>query len=185
MNHNPYRGWLLQDEPLSPEDQAALDQHLASCTECRQILAAWQGLQAELQQAPSLKAPAGFSDRFQASLAGRKHAWARRQAWLVLGASLALGLILMGLMLPLLFSNLAASVTGLMEGFISAAVGLAFLRDLVGSLLSVVPAPVNSLAGASLVVAVAGLAWAAYASLGGLWAAVVYRFAISKNGGTR
>ena len=53
MKHTQYKEWLqllLYDE-LTPEEQAALDQHLPHCTECRQELEELKQLHATLLQA--------------------------------------------------------------------------------------------------------------------------------------
>lgn len=185
MNHEPYRQWALQDVPLSREEQAELDQHLEVCAACRETRAAWLTLEAELERAPMVLAPAGFRDRFQERLAERRATRANRQTWLVLAGSVSIGVGLLAFMIPLLISNLATVFASLMASFVTIRLGVDLVVDLAFSVLSLLPAPIASLAGLSLAVAALGLAWAAYASMGALWAAAVYRFAISDNGGTR
>ncbi|MGA9534027.1 MAG: hypothetical protein WBR18_15000, partial [Anaerolineales bacterium] len=145
----------------------------------------WQALESQLLQAPMVAAPAGFGARFQSRLADRRAARASRQTWLVLTGTLGISLTLTALMIPLALSDLATGAARWMGSLLSLQLQLDVLRAFVVSVVSVVPAPMNSLTGLSLGVALAGLAWAAYASLGGIWAAAVYRLAISTNGGTR
>jgi hypothetical protein len=185
MRHAIYRQWILQDAPLTPDEQVELHRHLEACVDCRQLQVSWQHVEAELRSAPMVSAPPGFGARFQTSLAERRAVRASRQSWLVLVGSLATGIALLGLMIPLLLSSLPAGAARLINSFISLRIEFDVIRDLAASLLSIVPTPLSSLAGLSLTVAALGLAWAIYASMGALWAAAVYRFAIADNGGTK
>jgi hypothetical protein len=77
MDHRPFETWLLDEEPLGPQQKRELQEHLAVCPAC--------SAQADVDLAlksSRLAAPAdGFSDRFRARLAARKQILRRRHLW--------------------------------------------------------------------------------------------------------
>ena len=80
MEHQPFKAWILDDENLSDEEKVQLSEHLAVCPECEQLS---ENLNAALQAirvAPEMAAPAGFTQRWSASLAARKREEEKRQA---------------------------------------------------------------------------------------------------------
>jgi hypothetical protein len=80
MEHQPFRTWILEKEPLTIEQQANLEDHLASCPECARLSLNLDSALQIVRSAPEVAAPEGFSRRWQASLAQRKHAEEKRQA---------------------------------------------------------------------------------------------------------
>lgn len=89
MNHQEYEAWLFasleQDrkdqgvEPLTPEQQAALGQHLSDCDSCRQLAEAWQVVESEIRQAPQVAPAPGFTSRWQETLLAERRRLERRQ----------------------------------------------------------------------------------------------------------
>ena len=73
MNHRPFEDWLLEDRPLSGQEQRELQVHLHSCPSCTAIAES----NLALHSTHLIAAPAGFADRFNQRLAG----WRRRQRW--------------------------------------------------------------------------------------------------------
>ncbi len=73
MNHRPFEDWLLDDQPLSPEQKRDLQSHLRICTACSAIAESNLALHSTRAISP---AP-GFRDRFQTRLAQRR----REQRW--------------------------------------------------------------------------------------------------------
>ena len=68
MNHQPYESWLTSDEPLLPENEQMLQEHIESCESCRQLSYAWVEVQ-DLFREPQLALPSsGFAQRWQAKL---------------------------------------------------------------------------------------------------------------------
>jgi hypothetical protein len=101
MNHLPYEEWLLSDEPLSPEEQGQLDEHLITCESCQQIAFALQSVAIAIQETPEVMPAPGFTQRWQARQIQRRSAQRSRITWIVfvlctVGAFAAL----LGLALP-------------------------------------------------------------------------------------
>jgi hypothetical protein len=76
MNHQPFEDWLLDDEPLSHQQEHQLQSHLRTCTSCARIADANLTLHARRMAAP---AP-GFTARFGPRLAAWRREQLRRQA---------------------------------------------------------------------------------------------------------
>jgi anti-sigma factor RsiW len=89
MSHQPIETWIFAREPLNPEQTQALQEHLAGCSHCRELAAAWKAIEPQLSR-PALAAPApGFTNRWQTRLAEERSMLQQRQAWLVLTLSVA------------------------------------------------------------------------------------------------
>jgi hypothetical protein len=108
MYHRPFEDWLLDEEPLNTEQDAALQEHLRSCTSCRELSQAWKKVELDLHRAPILAPQAGFADRWQTRLELEQRKLHRRQALAALGLSLGGAALLFGslflLALPVLSS---------------------------------------------------------------------------------
>lgn len=107
MNHLPFETWLLNDTPVTPEQQRELDLHLRDCSYCTAL--AETGL---LLKNVKMTSPApGFSMRFQARLAERKIVERKRRIWGALLFTLGGLALLMWLAGPYLASFIAAPAT--------------------------------------------------------------------------
>ena len=85
MNHRPFEDWLLENQPLTPEQKLELKAHLKTCTSCSALTEMDLAL-----KSPRLVIPtAGFTDRFQLRLAAERKLKHTRQL---------LGLGLLGLL---------------------------------------------------------------------------------------
>lgn len=69
MNHQPFENWLLSEEPLSPENAGALQDHLETCDQCQELQTAWNGVIGLFQDVPVLEPELGFVTRWQERLA--------------------------------------------------------------------------------------------------------------------
>jgi anti-sigma factor RsiW len=181
MKHQQYREWALEGALLPPDQKDELKQHLQSCPECRQWHQALTQVDALFTGATRVQAPAGFADRFQAKLAAVKAGRQRRQAWLVLAASLGGSLALVGMMTYVTLANMPRIIGQLLKGFLNFSSQLAVAGDVIRGFMAVLPTPAADLLGLSLLVALIGSALVLFASLGGLWAAAVFRFAYPTN----
>ncbi len=73
MNHRPFEDWLLDDEPLTVQQQRDLEAHVRSCSTCAAIAESNLAL-----HAARLVGPAdGFADRFRVRLEKRR----KEQRW--------------------------------------------------------------------------------------------------------
>jgi len=77
MKHQPFEEWLLNEEPITPEQKRELDVHLRSCPYCSALAKTGDVLHSVKMASP---AP-GFTARFQARLAEHKIADRRRKLW--------------------------------------------------------------------------------------------------------
>jgi hypothetical protein len=82
MNHRPFEDWLLEDRPLSGQEQRELQLHLRTCRSCAAIAESNLALHSTHWASP----PPGFADRFNRRLAS----WRARQRWYQLFGTLVL-----------------------------------------------------------------------------------------------
>jgi hypothetical protein len=68
MNHRPFEDWLLNEQPLTPEQKRELQTHLKDCTHCTALAE----VNLELHSVKMVAPAPGFTARFQARLAGQR-----------------------------------------------------------------------------------------------------------------
>lgn len=95
MNHRPFEDWLLDDQPLDPQQQRDLQDHLRSCLACSAIAESNMALHTTHRIAPA----SGFSDRFALRLGRRRE----EQRWQQIIGTLVL--VLAGLVLTLVIAG--------------------------------------------------------------------------------
>ncbi len=76
MNHQPFENWLLDEEPLTSQQQRDLQNHLRDCTICSGLADSNLALHTARMVAPA----SGFPARFQPRLAAWRREQLRRQA---------------------------------------------------------------------------------------------------------
>jgi len=77
VNHLPFEDWLLNDMPVTPEQQRDLDLHLRTCTYCSALAETGRMLSTSKMAEPT----SGFTARFQTRLAQQKVLERRRKLW--------------------------------------------------------------------------------------------------------
>lgn len=82
MNHRPFEDWLLEDRPLTSEQERELQSHLRVCSSCAAIAESNLALHSTRRASPA----AGFAERFQPRLIQRR----REQRWRQVIGSLVL-----------------------------------------------------------------------------------------------
>ena len=109
MNHLPFELWLVDDSPLTLEEQRSLRDHLAICADCRRLENAWTRAEKKLVSARPALPPADFAARWRANLPERIQQKQKRQLknWAI-GLSLA---ALVNLSLLAAFTLTSGSVT--------------------------------------------------------------------------
>ena len=75
MNHRPFEDWLLEDQPLTPEQERDLQAHLRTCTSCPAIAESNLALHSTRMARPA----EGFAARFQVRLIENRKAARSRQ----------------------------------------------------------------------------------------------------------
>ncbi len=66
MKHKQYEVWLLSDEPLLPEEQVSLREHLRECDACYLLAQQQQAVDKLFRLAPILEPAPGFALRWRA-----------------------------------------------------------------------------------------------------------------------
>lgn len=168
MNHLPFEEWLLNNSPVTPEQQRDLDLHLRTCAYCSALAETGRALSGVKMAAP---AP-GFTARFQARLAERRVAERKRKLWGAFLFTLGGLVLLMWATGPYLVSFIASPAT-----WISAIVGLLVfigttlfaLLDAGIVILSIIPNFLPPFAWLILL--------SAFAGVGLLWSVSIWRFA--------
>jgi anti-sigma factor RsiW len=94
MNHQPFETWIFTDNPLQPEEQEQLREHLQSCETCRRAAIAMEGIHQTFRSAPSPAPAQGFTQRWQARLAVHKQAGQQRQMWILTLAMFGLAFVI-------------------------------------------------------------------------------------------
>jgi anti-sigma factor RsiW len=95
MNHQPFRSWLLSEEPLPPDQAQALRQHLQECEACRQLDFSWAQIHGLFRRVPEAAPASGFTERWHQRLVAHRLAAQRRQAWIAMAATAGTGLLLL------------------------------------------------------------------------------------------
>ncbi len=92
MSHSPFEDWMLSDDPLTPQDAAALREHTAGCKQCAALQLGWSDARRQLTAAPMAAPQPGFEGRWRRRLSRDRQRRARRQSAGVMG-SLGLGMV--------------------------------------------------------------------------------------------
>lgn len=114
MNHRPFEDWLLDDQPLDPQQKRDLQDHLRTCVACSAIAESNMALHTTRLIAPA----AGFADRFGLRLARRRE----EQRWQQIIGTLVLVLAGFGLTAVVAGPSLQQAIAS-PAGWITAVVG--------------------------------------------------------------
>ncbi|HSB66408.1 MAG TPA: zf-HC2 domain-containing protein [Anaerolineales bacterium] len=148
MNHQPFRGWLLSEDELTIEQAQALQDHLGSCDDCRQIESSWKELEAVIDRSSQLSPVPGFVGRWQIRLVEQQQHQQKLRGWYMIGATSLVVISLFVLVIFLLQSLLTAPDAYVAAIFDRLMVVLSIfftIRNLVGSV--TLPGPFFTLLG--------------------------------------
>lgn len=97
MNHQPYEDWLISEDPILPEQNCELQDHLRNCDSCRQLSEFWLDIQTLLHVPQQVRPHAGFSARWLTRFEEQERKNKQRQSWimLILTGGVAVFLLLM------------------------------------------------------------------------------------------
>lgn len=106
MKHQPYEFWLFERKTLSRDQARDLEDHLATCEDCRALANAWTNIEGQILSASMVEPLPGFTQRWRSRLADHRRRTNQRQMSAVL-ITTALGLVSLALLfgaelLPLL-----------------------------------------------------------------------------------
>jgi hypothetical protein len=173
MNHQPFEDWLLDDQPLTLQQERELQIHLRSCTTCTGIANSNLALHSRRLIAP----PPGFTGRFRPRLVVWRREQLTRQALgtiVLVAAGLALLYTIAG---PAMLEAIQSPAAWLKEITEYVVALIAFLSVLghVGSVLSRALPSVLPLS-LRFIILIGGCA------LGALWIATMRRLAAASQG---
>jgi hypothetical protein len=173
MNHRPFEDWLLDDEPLSPQQARELQAHVRSCPACAAIAESNLALHSARRVSPAT----GFTDRFRVRLEKRR----REQRWRQVIGTIVLVLGGMGLVYWLAgpfildaFNSPAAWLTAGVGYFLFVLTSFQVLGEATAILLRVVPDFISPAGWAALAAGAAGLGY--------LWMISIQRVARAPQG---
>jgi hypothetical protein len=108
MNHQPFREWLVSDEPLSAEQTQSLQAHLSSCESCSQMESAWKEVEVTIRKTHFVEPDSGFILRWQEHLVEYQVQQQSRLGWLTIGATTLIATGLLVLLISQLWSLIQA-----------------------------------------------------------------------------
>jgi hypothetical protein len=173
VNHLPFEDWLLNETPVTPEQQRDLDLHLHNCAYCSALAETGRMLSTSKMAVPV----PGFTARFQTRLAERKLADRRRRLWGAILFTLGGLVLLMWAVLPYLASFIASPATWIsvvVGWFVFVGTTLLALLDAGAVILSIVPKFLSPFAWLVL--------FSTFAGVGLLWSVSIWRFVRAPQG---
>jgi len=127
MDHQPYESWLVADEPLLPDEESSLQEHLQSCESCSQLQTSWQEVEGLFGERTIVHPKPGFTERWQIRLSQELYLenerQQRRASWIFLGSTTGAAFFILVILAIRFFSTVQNST----EVFIS---GMAFVAGL-------------------------------------------------------
>ena len=103
MGHQRFETWLLAEEPLKPEQQIELQDHLENCSTCQALSDSWQTVEHHLSVSAQIAPLPGFTTRWEARLEAARSQAERRTNLVILAFSSAGAVMLLALMVLQLF----------------------------------------------------------------------------------
>jgi predicted anti-sigma-YlaC factor YlaD len=149
MGHQPFETWLLSEEPLLPEDEQKLQDHLENCDDCQHLSVAWGEVDAMFLGATSEGPAPGFTMRWQTRLVNLENAeYQRKQkrtSWMFFALTAGAALLVLAYLAIQFFSSIQAPVQLFISGLtlwagiltVASAVQVAFIPFLDVLLVSV------------------------------------------------
>jgi predicted anti-sigma-YlaC factor YlaD len=101
MSHQPFENWIIAGEPLQPDEQLQLKEHVEVCPQCHQLKCNMQAVHIKLATAKQVGPAEGFKQRWQTTLLERREEMHRKQTmqirrfFLVIGGAAVTSLILL------------------------------------------------------------------------------------------
>ena len=173
MNHRPFEDWLLDDQPLNPQQTRDLQAHVRNCSSCAAIAESNLALHATRRVGPA----DGFTARFRVRLEKRR----AEQRWRQVIGTLVLVMGGLGLIYwvsgPLILQALQSPASWITAGinyFLFVLTSLQVLSEATAILLRVLPSFISPAGWLALIVGTAGL--------GFVWTVSILRVARAPQG---
>lgn len=120
MDHRPYETWLVSEEPLSPDDEKKLHEHIATCESCRQLSISWGEVHYFFQELPMEKPSPAFTIRWKSRLsefsAGEIARREKRASWIFVAVSAGAAIFSLAVMMAQFFSTIQAPIQLFISG---------------------------------------------------------------------
>lgn len=129
LTHQPFRDWLFE-EPLDPQEERSLQEHLRTCEECQRLRQAWNGAQQLIRTSGQVSPAAGFVARWQGRLAARRLQRQRQMAWAFFFTAASLAVLMLAVLGWQLSAALRSPQTLLLLLFLRAAEAINLLNSL-------------------------------------------------------
>ncbi len=98
MHHQPFEEWIFSEDPLTLDEERALQNHIQSCEHCRLLSKAWGAIEFQMKHAPIAAPEPGFTQRWEEKLIQERIRKQKRLTYFLLvviaGSALALFLAL-------------------------------------------------------------------------------------------
>lgn len=146
MNHQLFENWLASEEPLLPDQVSSLQEHLQSCTSCRQLETALSGLDELFQRATQVTPVLGFAGRWLERMEAERRIRHRRQTWWFLSNTAGVAAILLVFLLFQLVDVFQSPVQLLFVWFYRLASFISLLgsaREILALIMKTVPGMVS------------------------------------------
>lgn len=117
MNHQPYEGWIFEQDDLDLEQAKQLQIHLKLCDRCGSLASALAQVETQFEPATLVSPDIGFTNRWYTRLHERRQVTQRRQNAILL-SSLSVGTLVLAIPLLIRFFLAAISPGNVVSGFI-------------------------------------------------------------------
>jgi hypothetical protein len=120
MVHKPFESWIVLEEPLLPDEEQRLHEHIESCESCRQLSTSWEEVQGFFQELPMERPLAGFTNRWQARLvdlsAKEIERKGKRASWVFFSVTAGAALLVLSIMVIQFFSSVQTPIQFFITG---------------------------------------------------------------------
>jgi len=134
MDHKPYESWLVADEPLLPEQEMRLQEHLKSCEACRQLHSSWDEIEGIFEERIFILPKPDFTERWQRRLAAEINIETEKQqarsTWMFLAATTGSAFLVLVILAIRFFSSVQNST----EAFVSSMTFMAGVLNLTATI---------------------------------------------------
>lgn len=98
MNHQPFEDLIFTQEPMTPAQSQALQEHLQGCETCSALAGAWRQVAPMFIAPPMLSPSPGFVPRWQERLQMDREQSQRRQSLVVFAVGIGLAFVFLALL---------------------------------------------------------------------------------------
>ena len=120
MDHKPYESWLVADEPLQPDQEISLQEHLETCKSCRQLQTSWRKVEVIFAERNFIQPQPGFTERWQLRLLDELNIDSKKQqlrsTWIFLAATTGAAFLVLVIMSMRFFATMQNPTEAFISG---------------------------------------------------------------------